>query len=575
MAGVWSVVRAVLSQHRGRSLTIALTVGTGVAASAVAAAGSTASGLLAGRADDSTLALLLPILRAFGLITLTSAALLIVSVSSGVIAGQRRQMAILLVLGFTPREVAAVVVAQVVIPALVGGLIGFPVGVVATGPVLAQAAAVFGPGALVPSAGQALAVLLGAAAVVMTAALAPARGITRVALIAAASHGSGGGVSRRVNPLVGALPLGVVGRLTLARLSARTLRSLMVGGAVAFGVAAVVFTVTLQASIRLGAEAILRAHASPLRTASMSAAVAPGFASTLAGDPDVSRFVEVGTTAVQIAGVSGSVAYVGYSGDSSWLGYEIVEGHWYGKPGEVVVSTRLLDRLGITVGQAVTISSNGRPVTVSVVGTTFEIDSGVPDHLVMRGALTTIPGVEPKALDFEIEPAAGVDKDELAARLRDRGLPASVVPTLESDPTVLILQAAVLGLGALLIAVSLVGVAAAVGLDAAERGRENAILGALGMTPRALAGLALAGPLVIAVLAGLLGVPLGMGFASAVLVEMGRAAAETRVPTTILEPLGSAAPLLALIGLPIAACGGLLGWRLATRRPIAGELQAE
>ena len=80
----------------------------------------------------------------------------------------------------------------------------------------------------------------------------------------------------------------------------------------------------------------------------------------------------------------------------------------------------------------------------------------------------------------------------------------------------------------------------------------------------------------VALLAGLLGVPLGMAFQRAALVYMGQVAAGTRVPEStfdVLTPLLLAG--LALSGLAIAAVGAYLPAHRAARARIAPVLQAE
>ena len=81
----------------------------------------------------------------------------------------------------------------------------------------------------------------------------------------------------------------------------------------------------------------------------------------------------------------------------------------------------------------------------------------------------------------------------------------------------------------------------------------------------------------VALLAGLLGVPLGIVFQRATLVYMGQIAAGTRVPESTFDVFTPAADRsgLALSGLAIAAIGAYLPAQRAARARIAPVLQAE
>jgi putative ABC transport system permease protein len=77
-------------------------------------------------------------------------------------------------------------------------------------------------------------------------------------------------------------------------------------------------------------------------------------------------------------------------------------------------------------------------------------------------------------------------------------------------------------------------------------------------------------------LAGLLGVPLGLVFQRAVLAYLGVTAAKTAIPESSFDVFGPLAFMgLALAGLAIAAVGAYLPAQRAARARIAPVLQAE
>ncbi len=131
-------------------------------------------------------------------------------------------------------------------------------------------------------------------------------------------------------------------------------------------------------------------------------------------------------------------------------------------------------------------------------------------------------------------------------------------------------------MGIVLVAISLGGVFDTVLLETRQRTRELAILKALGLSPRQVIVLVVSSVLPVGLIAGLLGVPLGLVFQRAALAYMGQVAAGTRVPERTFDVLVPATMVgLALTGLAIATIGALVPARRAAQARIAPVLQAE
>ena len=90
-------------------------------------------------------------------------------------------------------------------------------------------------------------------------------------------------------------------------------------------------------------------------------------------------------------------------------------------------------------------------------------------------------------------------------------------------------------MGIVLVVISLGGVFDTVLLETRQRTREMAVLKALGMAPRQVVVMVISSVVPVALLAGLLGVPLGVVFQRAVLAYMGQVAAGTRVPESTIR----------------------------------------
>ncbi|MFD7125276.1 FtsX-like permease family protein [Streptomyces anulatus] len=127
----------------------------------------------------------------------------------------------------------------------------------------------------------------------------------------------------------------------------------------------------------------------------------------------------------------------------------------------------------------------------------------------------------------------------------------------------------------LLVAVAALGVLNGVLLDTRERVREIGVHKALGMTPRGTVAMVITSVLVTGLVAGVLGVPLGVALHGRVVPAMGDSV-ELRFPDSVIAVHGAAELLLPALGGPlIAVLGALLpaGW--AARARTATALRTE
>jgi putative ABC transport system permease protein len=108
------------------------------------------------------------------------------------------------------------------------------------------------------------------------------------------------------------------------------------------------------------------------------------------------------------------------------------------------------------------------------------------------------------------------------------------------------------------VAIALVGIANTVGLSVLERGREHALLRALGLTRRELRRMLAAEGLLLALVAAVLGTVVGVAFGWVGTVSVVTAAVQD-VP--LVTPWGE---LVAVVG--IAALAGLLACVIPARR---------
>jgi putative ABC transport system permease protein len=302
--------------------------------------------------------------------------------------------------------------------------------------------------------------------------------------------------------------------------------------------------------------------------------------SQLAANARTDRYVAVAERDVAVPAL-GPIPFVAYQGDSSWIGYALIHGRWFSGPGEAVAPTNFFTQSGLHVGDQTAASLDGRSITVTLVGEIFDQARENRDDLILRGEWSDLATLAPtlSPTQWEVLPKSGVDRQAYVASLRDatnHAVDVQVVTDSSTDEGFLLFEGVISLLGAVLVAISLGGVLNTTLLETRQRTRETAVLKAIGMTPREVVGSVLASVVPAGLLAGLLGVPLGLGLQHIVLGFMGQAATKTDIPASALDVF--APPVLValgLTGLAIAAIGAYLPAQRAARARIATVLQAE
>jgi putative ABC transport system permease protein len=259
----------------------------------------------------------------------------------------------------------------------------------------------------------------------------------------------------------------------------------------------------------------------------------------------------------------------------------MIRGRWPAGPGEVVAPTALIDRAGLAIGDDVDISDGGRTLNATLVGEVFDTGGRPSDTLVLRGWESDLATVDPTAAisGWEIRPRPGVEPSSYAEWLMtstDGYVGAYTIEDSTADEEFLLFLSVVGTMGIVLVAIAFGGVFNTVLLETRQRTREMAVLKALGMAPRQVVGMVIASVVGVGLLAGLLGVPIGLAFQRAVLSYMGQTVGGTGIPESAFDVFGPIfLTLLALGGLAIAAAGAYLPAQRAAQAKIAPVLLAE
>ncbi|WP_432752241.1 ABC transporter permease [Streptomyces sp. JL2001] len=546
-------------------------------------------------AAERDTALYVPFLIAFGALGLVMSVLVVGNVVASAVGTGTRRIGILKAVGFTPALVVRAHVGQALVPAAVGTALGVLAGHLLAVPVLAEAEEVYGTSSLAVAPWVDVAVVAGVLGLVTATAWASAWRAGRLRTVDALAVGrtASAGRGRWAARAAGRLPLPRPVSLGLARPFARPARALAMGAAVLFGTVAVTFTVGLSAS--LGEVTKARAHDAADVTVPAPLpdfgprGPGPGRGPGMAKRPEVDpaavtaaieagagtgRYYSAATVRAAVSGVTGTVDVVAFTGDASWGGYTMVSGRWIGRPGEAVVPTPFLTTTGSRVGDTVTLNGLAEPVTVRIVG---EVLDPRNDGMQVFTDVSTLAAADPDLTEtsHHIAVASGTDVsayvDALNRDLAPLGVTARAGGPGTGGDMVATLDALSVTLTLMLVAVAALGVLNSVLLDTRERVREIGVHKALGMTPRQTVTMVVTSVVVTGLVAGALGVPLGVALHGRVVPAMGDGVG-LRLPGSVIAVLhGADLVPLALGGLVIAVLGALLpaGWAARTRTATA------
>ncbi|MET8151671.1 FtsX-like permease family protein [Actinoplanes sp. NPDC049668] len=546
-------------------------------------------------------ALLVPFLVAFGVLGVVMAVLIVGNVIAGAVGTGTRRIGILKALGFTPNQVVRAYLAQALVPAAVGAALGVVAGNALTVPLLAETNRIYGTSDSGVAPWVDLAVLAGALALVCATAWAAASRAGRLRTVDALAVGRTPtpGRGQAAARLSARIPLPRPMTLGLAHPFARPVRSATIVAAIAFGAAAVTFSVGLGASLNRvqatenhGDVVIHPSHHISAPPPGAGPGTEPGPVTEPGPPPEIdpaqvlaaitaqdgtAGYSGFAQTEVTAAGLTGSVEALAFTGDKSSYGYQMVDGTWFGGPGEVVVATPFLTATGTEIGDTVVLTDHGEQLTVRIVGEVFNTEN---DGLQLLTAAETLAAAEPelRAQEYNVVLRPGTDPvayaEALSAALQPLGAQATVVEN-DADELLIIINSLTTLLTLLLVTVAALGVLNMVVLETRERVHDLGVHKALGMSPRQTVAMVIASVVVTGLAGGAVGMPIGVLLQRVVLGDMGRIAG-FNLPAAVIDVYRPAELVLfALGGLVIAVLGALLpaGW--AARTSTAAALRTE
>lgn len=538
---------------------------------------------------------------AFALLGLALAVLIVAAVVGGAVRAGYHRIGVLKSIGCTPAQVAAAYLAQLGVPAVAGCAAGTALGNYWVLPELNNSAGAFQIAHQAVPLWINVAVPLGMCLLAGLAALGPALRAGRLSATAALNAGRSPRASRRyaahrlASRVALACPLARPVSLGLAAPFARPARSAGTLAVLTFGLAAVVLAVGLDDSLAKvngsSAQGAGQVQVTPAgRQQAFTAGQARAIAATLRAQPGTRRYLAEADLVpfpgarrtVSVPGV-GAVPVTAYDGPAGWLGWPLVSGRWYQRPGEVDAGSVFLTQSGLAVGDRITLHLGGRAIPARIVGQIFDLGragllTGWPTLGGTAAGLATVqydiglrPGTSPRAY------AAALSRALARAR---RGSVFVGVPRAGAPGFDLVDTGYIRVLTGLMAMLAGLGVLTSVLLATREQLHDLGVFSAVGMTPRqtlAMVTCWVVGPAIAAVL---LALPGGM-LIQAVTVHAVAADIGLPLPSQFVHVYGAAQLLLlALAGLGVAAVGALLpaGWAAAAPHPggrVAAALRAE
>ncbi len=539
-------------------------------------------------------AVYIPFLVVFGVLALVVSILIVANVVSGAVVAGFRNIGMLKALGFTPNQVMAVYLVMVIVPSVIGCLLGAVLGNVVARPLLAEAFERFGASDIGVDLWVNGAALLAMPAVVALAALVSALRARRLPAAAAISAGSAPRLGRAltVQRWLGGTRLPRSVSLGLGVPFARPARSGLTLAAVVLGVMTVTLAIGVTMSVTAYRNAVDPTYTDRLELAAGGLdgpprPVAPGEPAEdaepslsdaadealLRSLPGATHVAAVAGLPVQLAGGKETVEVHFFRGDGEILGPRVVNGRWPTGPDEVAVPSRFLNQRGLAVGDTITAEVDGERVQLRIVGISV---TNSPEQLFADWSVLERLAPDTRAGSYQVLLEPGTDQqgylDGVAAE--EPGLHNVPQGDNSSSQGVVIISTATL-LTLVLTAVAALGVFNTVVLNARERRRDLGMLKSIGMTPRQVMVMMVTSMGVLGVVGGVIGVPLGVavhGVVGPAMLEAGQSDVFDFV-IDVYQPY--VLVLLALAGIAIAVLGAVIPARSAARTTIAEVLHNE
>ena len=519
------------------------------------------------------------VLSAFSVFALLATIAIVATLVTGIVISAYREIGIMKAVGFTPAGVVGVFALQIILPALAACLLGIPAGTLISQPLLANSSHALGL-AYVPSysVGLDLLLLAGGLFVVAIAATLPAlragllKPITAITN-ATAPRGASGRRLRRLSARL-RLPRPVI--LGIGDAFARPLRAALTVLTILIGVATVVVAIGLPRSFLLINNSETGAGNYQVVVSRSGAYPDAEVMRILNAQPETARVVAIAGQNIVVPGVTDPVNTRLLRGDSSHMGYMVVAGRWFTAPGEVLAPKGLLQDAHLKIGDSFTGSVNGQSVQLRVVGEVYDISNLGHSLFMDLATMAAIkPVIDPSTYEVTLTPGADVK----AYVRRVAALQPDLIDVRASDNSIIapvkIIDSVLLVIAAVLALIGVGGVFNTLLLNTRERVQDTATLKAVGMSPRQVVVMVAASAALLALVGGLLAMPLGLVLHHLLNDVISSSAGNDTPPGAygVFNPLELA--VVPLLGVVVAVAAAMVPGRWAARTNVVEVLHSE
>ncbi|MGD9703585.1 MAG: ABC transporter permease [Acidimicrobiia bacterium] len=511
-------------------------------------------------------------LAGFGVFVLIAAGIVVAGSVTNRVLARRRDIGLLKAVGVTPAQVVGAITVEHLVLAAAAVLLGWLAGSALVPAMRIGVTEILEPGGMSLTAGSLIATAVVVAVIVLIATVLPASGAARRST--AETLRPAGNAGRRSWParLATALGGGPVTVGGVKDIVQRPLRTALAVLSVVLAIVALVIVLGFGATVDMATD-----HPAVVGDPWDVAVVPPEgvdqeqFADAIDGTPGVAGwFWEAESRRV----VDGDVVLArAVGGDPEAARYVIREGRNMVAAGEGIAGYGLLERLGRSVGDTVTVEIEGARLEVQIVGRYSEVeDAGDVLQFRWESLEGVVAGAEPSM--YRVVAAPDTDRGELAAALQATlGPDVTVQPLVTETDDLDAFGVAFWLVAGLVLVVALANLGATVLLGVRERMRDLGVLRAIGFTPHQLVASGAVGTLVIVAIAAVIGVPLGLWLNRSLLTGVGRAmgagpefrADPALVPTTVV--------VLAVVVVAVAI--GALTCVQSSRKPVSELVRYE
>jgi putative ABC transport system permease protein len=294
----------------------------------------------------------------------------------------------------------------------------------------------------------------------------------------------------------------------------------------------------------------------------------------LNANPEVEEYSTVRRIDSRIEGDSASVGAFVLDGDLAAYEHSVAAGRMFSAPGEAVVGQALLDLSGKEIGDQLRIFTDQGPLDLTIVGRFIAAESrgravlfGLDTYTAAFGAPTDSTQVE-----YNVRLVSGADKSQVANALAQT-LPGQATVSIQDRADVNEIRAIIYTLDVILVIIGIVNILTTTMLGVRERIREVGVLKAVGSTPLQTMTSVLTGVCALALLAALVGLPLGLGATRLLFNELGQ---QVGVGGDLgIMPGPSTLAIVFVLSIVIVILGGLLPARHASMIRVTDALRHE